>query len=101
MFSHISAQKCEKTRCKKSHGGPISTLEELDNVITKYSNDNKKLEKIMNLEIRFHKVTLTKIKPNCALFKQRNVSHDLKIKNLQTLITSQLLSSTSTAQFIA
>ena len=44
----------------------------------------------MNLEIRFRKFTLTEVKSTCPLFWQRGLTSEEKLKNLRTLINSQL-----------
>ena len=54
--------------------------------------------KICTIEIRFRKMTSTKVKAVCPLFKQRKISRDLKLTNLRSLISASLKSAT-TAEF--
>ena len=44
----------------------------------------------LNLEIRLRKLTFTKVKASCPLFKQMKLSIDEKVRNLESLIESQL-----------
>ena len=44
----------------------------------------------LNLEIRLRKLTFTKVKLSCPLFRQRNLSIQQKVRNLEQLIESQL-----------
>ena len=44
----------------------------------------------LNAEIRLRKLTLTKVKANCPLFKQRKLSIDEKVRNIKSLIDTQL-----------
>ena len=48
------------------------------------------LQKALNLEIRFRKLSLTNVKDPCPLFRQRGLSIDEKKRNLKTLISSHL-----------
>ncbi len=79
-------------KIKQSHDGPITTVEELDSTMELYEDDDKREPwlMILTLEIRLRKLTLTKIKGSCPLFKQRNISEDVKRKNLESLISSTL-----------
>ena len=77
------------TEIKRSHNGPITTVSELKTLVDKYKNEYKTLYKILALEIRFRKISLTKIKGDYPLFKQE-IPRDLKIRNLESLITSSL-----------
>ena len=79
-------------QCKENHGGPILTKDELDKIISKTKKDETQLGKILDLEIRYRKFTMTKVKNDCPLFLQRKLSNDKKIKNLNLLIDSQTLS---------
>ena len=80
-------------KCKESHDGPIVTTEELHKMVSKKKDDNgegKDLHKALNLEIRFRKLTLTEVKTTCPLFRQKGLSVAHKVKNLESLIESQL-----------
>ena len=65
----------------------IDTLEEIHR---NFADDEKKLHKALNLEIRFRKFTLTEVKSSCPLFRQKGLTSEEKLRNLSTLITSQL-----------
>ena len=54
------------------------------------ANNEQRIDQILTLEIRFTKIILTKIKQSCPLFKQRNISQQIKIKNLESLIQATL-----------
>ena len=73
-------------KLKSSHNEPITTLEQLHDIIKIYEDDTITLDKILTLEIRFRKWSLTKIKATCPLFKQENITRELKIKNVESLI---------------
>ena len=53
-------------------------------------DDHKELHKSLNLEIRFRKLSLTEVKNTCPLFRLKGLSVDQKVKNLESLIYSQL-----------
>ena len=55
----------------------------------KYKNNEGFLNKSLNLEIRLFKLTFTKVKPSCPLFKQQNIGIMEKIQNLKSLLASQ------------
>ena len=55
-----------------------------------WSGTDKALHAALNLEIRFHKLTFTTVKASCPLFKQRTLAVGQKVKNLTSLIDSQL-----------
>ena len=55
-------------KLKASHNGPVTSVEELHETLRKYPD---KVSQILTLEIRFRKVTLTKIKTVCPLFKDQ------------------------------
>ena len=92
LFAQIQDNKIIQlvNKIKASHNGPITTLEQLEEVRSTYKDNLDQLDKILNLEIRFRKITLVKIKTGCPLFKQGNITQDLKIKNLQSLINDSL-----------
>ena len=77
-------------KVKESHNEPIATIEELHEILCKYQNMRNR---ILSLEMRFRKLTLTKIKVGCPLFRQMNITDDLKQQNLESLITSTLFCS--------
>lgn len=76
------------SQCKASHGGPLTTIEELDNIIEN-TNDEKKLSKILDLEIRYRKFTMTKVKSDCPLFLQRKLTNQQKKENIRLLMECQ------------
>ena len=63
---------------------------EVDELIKGWEGTEKKLHSSLNAEIRLRKYTLTKIKANCPLFKQRKLTIDQKVRNLKSLISAQL-----------
>ena len=76
--------------CKRLHNGPLTTVDELDHLLETWQGTEKALHSSLNVEIRLRKLTFTKIKADCQLFKQRNLSIDQKFRNLKSLIDSQL-----------
>ena len=80
-------------QCKASHDGPLVTIEELHKLVDekkKKKDKDKELHKALNLEIRFRKFTLTEVKNTCPLFRQKGLTVEQKVKNLESLIDSQL-----------
>ena len=43
--------------------------------------DPKKLSKLLDLEIRYRKFSMTNVKSNCPLFQKRKLSNEQKMKN--------------------
>ena len=76
--------------CKEKHGGPLTSIKELDKVLKKFKNDNKSIDRILNLELILRRLTFTKVKLSCPHFKQQNISLEEKIENLKSLIETQL-----------
>ena len=76
--------------CKKSHNGPIIDVNGLETLTENLSSDEMTLQKALNLEIRFRKLSLTNVKDPCPLFRQRGLSIDEKKRNLNTLISSHV-----------
>ena len=76
--------------CKKLHGGSLTTLDELTELVKSWKGTEKSLHTSLNLEIRLRKLTLTKVKADCLLFKQMKLSIKEKERNLRSLIDSQL-----------
>ena len=73
--------------CKESHGGPIQSLAELDQLIKDKGNEQA-LASALNLEIRYRKFTcLLKVANNNELFKQRGIDNKLRIIHLRQLLT--------------
>ena len=72
---------------KKSHSGPLTSVEELNNLVNKWTLPQAALHTTLNLEIRFRKLTVTTIKGDCALFKQKKMSVEDKVRNLGNLIS--------------
>ena len=69
-------------QCKESHNGPFTTTSELNNVVNNWEDTEQKLHYVLNLEIRFRKLSFTTVKNSCSLFRQRNMSIQEKVKNL-------------------
>ena len=77
-------------QCKENHNGPLVTKEELDALVSA-TKDEKVLNKTLDLEIRYRKFTMTKVKNDCPLFLQRKINAEEKVKNLKLLMDSQEL----------
>ena len=45
--------------------------------------------RILDLEIRYRKFTMTKVKSDCPLFLQRKLTNEQKIENIRLLMESQ------------
>ena len=76
--------------CKKVHGGPVISSNELENLISSWPGTEKALHTSLNYEIRLRKLSFTQVKADCALFKQKNLSIEEKKRNLLSLICTQL-----------
>ena len=70
------------SQCKKSHDGPLTTVEEIKMLVQNWSSTDKALHSALDLEIRFWKFSYTTVKVSCPLFKQRGLTVDQKVKNL-------------------
>ena len=81
--------KCIES-CKKKHGGPVTTNEELDELVINWTSSEKDLHSSLNQEIRLRKLTFTKVKSSCPLFRQQKLSIEEKVQNLRSLISTQL-----------
>ena len=74
-------------QCKESHGGPVQSLAELEQLIKDKENE-KALASALNLEIRYRKFTcLLKVATNNELFRQRGIDNKLRIIHLKQLLT--------------
>ena len=78
-------------QCRKSHGGPIATEEELDDFVKLLYNDEKLLRKALMYEIRYRKFTYLNIKDSNPLFAQMKLTNDQMICNLRMLINNMAL----------
>ena len=76
--------------CKKSNNGNFAAVEELNDLIEKWKGSEKPLHTVLDLEILFRKFAFFNVKATCPLFKQLGFSVHQKLKNLTTLISSQL-----------
>ena len=56
--------------CKKSHGGPFTAIEELNDLAEKWKEPEKSIYTALNLEIRIRKFTFFNVKATYPLFKQ-------------------------------
>ena len=54
----------------KSHNGPVTTVSELEDLVASI-HDEKALHRVLNLEIRCRKSTLTAVKDTCPFFRQK------------------------------
>ena len=59
-------------------------------MVANWESTEEALHSSLNLEIRLRKLTFTKVKATCPLFKQLKLSIDEKVRNLESLIESQL-----------
>ena len=74
-------------QCKESHGGPVMSVKELENLILAKQTE-KELASALNLEIRYRKFTcLLKVATNNELFKQQGIDNKLRITHLKQLLT--------------
>ena len=55
--------------CKKSHGGPLTAVEELNDLVEKWKGSEKSLHTVLDLEISFRKITFFNVKATCPLSK--------------------------------
>ena len=74
-------------QCRKSHNGPITNAEELENICLKYAEDAKSLRSALVYEIRYRKFSVKNIKEDNPLFKQVNLTVDVLKENLKLLLT--------------
>ena len=83
----ISQNKIQRVveQCRKSHNGPVTTEEELDEVIRMLEDEESK-RKAMIYEIRHRKFTLLSIKPSNPLFLQNKLSNEELEANLRMLL---------------
>ena len=59
-------------------------------MVKNWTRSDQALHAALNLEIRFRKFSFTTVKATCPLFKQRGLSIQQKVKNIGSLISSQL-----------
>ena len=76
--------------CKKSHNGPVTTVDELKLLVATWDSTEKVLHIALNLEIRLRKLTFTNVKATCPLFCQKGLTIDQKVRNIERLIGTQL-----------
>ena len=65
-------------------------VDEFDKFLKEWNGTEKALHSSLNAEIRLRKLTLTKVKSNCPLFKQPKLSIDEKVRNIKSRIDTQL-----------
>ena len=75
--------------CRKSHGGPISDVSELDKLVDTIPSD--KLRAVLVSEIRYRKYTLLNTKDSNPIFKQRNIPDHKLAENLRLLLEKSAL----------
>ena len=76
-------------QCKNSPNGPLTSVEELYS-FNKYTLPQAALHTDMNLEMRFRTLAVITIKGACALFQQKKITVENKMRSLTSLISSQL-----------
>ena len=75
-------------QCKVSHGGPIHSVKELEELIKKKPTE-KALTSALNYEIRYRKFTcLLKVATNNELFKQQGIDNKQRIIHLKQLLNN-------------
>lgn len=75
-------------QCKESHGGPIHSVKELEELIKKKPTE-KALASALNYEIRYRKFTcLLKVATNNELFKQQGIDNKQRIVHLKQLLNN-------------
>ena len=78
------------TQSKNSPNGPLTSVEELYSLRKKCTLTQAALHTAMNLEIHFRTLTVITIKDLCALFQQKKMTVENKVRSLTCLISSQL-----------
>ena len=73
------------SQCRNNHCRPLTSKEELAEMAEKLV-DPKKLSKLLDLEIRYRKFTMTNVKSDCPLFQQRYLSNKQKMENIVFLM---------------
>ena len=68
----------------------MTTNEELDELVINWTSSEKDLHSSLNQEIRLRKLTFTKVKSSCSLFRQQKLSIEEKVQNLKSLISNQI-----------
>ena len=76
--------------CKEKHGGPVISTDDLKSLVQNWKGSEKNLHKSLNLEIRLRRLTFTNVKASCPLFCQKGLTIDQKVKNIGSLLTTQL-----------
>ena len=79
-------------QCKNSNSpnGPLTSVEELYSLGNKCTLPQAALHTDMNLEIHFRTLTLITIKSVCALFQQKKMTVENKVRSLTSLTSSHL-----------
>ena len=75
---------------KEKHGGPVTSTDDLKSLVQNWKGPEKNLHKSLNLEIRLGRLTFTNVKASCPLFRQKGLTIDQKVKNIGSLLTTQL-----------
>ena len=65
-------------------------VKELEALLKRYKQNEGFLNTSLNLEIRLCKLTFTKVKSSCPLFKQQSITIKEKVQNLKSLLACQL-----------
>ena len=78
------------TACKEKHNGPLTSVDEVLSLKKTWKKTEKELHQSLNLEIRLRRLTFTNVKPSCPLFRQKGLSIEQKVKNIISLISTQL-----------
>ena len=77
-------------QCKNSPNGPFTSVEELNNLVNKFTLPQAEQHTALNLDIRFRTLTVITIKGVCALLQQKNTTVENRVRSLTSLISSQL-----------
>ena len=78
-------------QCRRSHGGPITNEEKVENILARYTDDKSKKSALV-LEIRYRKFTVLNVKESNPLFKQQNLTVEQLSTNLKVLLQKTDLS---------
>ena len=76
--------------CKKSHNGPVTSVDKLQSLVSSWASTEKALHRSLNLEIRLRRLTFINVKATYPLFRQKGLTIDQKVKNVESLIGTQL-----------
>ena len=71
---------------RKHHNGPLENDGELDELVHRFADDDKKLRSALTREIRYMKYSMTNIKFDNPLFKQQGVDTSVILSSIRLLL---------------